>query len=64
MHLLSQQAREEWLEKTDFQQVQNWQMLLIQLKMPVFEGEHWEEKQILHTVDMQADEKPLLETMK
>jgi len=38
-------------------------MLLIQLKMPVFEGEHSEEKEILHT-DMQADEKPSLETLK
>jgi hypothetical protein len=38
-------------------------MLLIQLKMTVFEGEHWEETRILHT-DMQVDEKPLLETMK
>jgi hypothetical protein len=63
MHLLAQQVREKWLENTILLQVQNWQMLLIPLKMPVFEGEHWEEMGILHT-DMQVDEKPLLETMK
>jgi len=63
MHLLAQQVRAKWLENTILPQVQNWQMLLIPLKMLVFEGEHWEEMGILHT-DMQVDEKPLLETMK
>jgi hypothetical protein len=56
-------VREKWLENMVLLQVQNWQMLLIQLKMLVFEGEHWEEMGILRT-DMQVDEKPLLETMK